>query len=133
MPYTQPGEAICARTLTAISSTEAAGRVFPELPTQDKPPPPYVVYELIDGGDGMVLGARSKTQEYLFRLGVYAKDAITAAAIMTAIHDDDTGLPGWSDRTNGVRAVIPRGSASAVVLEDGLRLCERNYSIWFSG
>lgn len=133
MAYSQPGEAICSRTLSAVANTEAGGKVFPEVPTQNEPPT-YVVYELIDGGEGSVLDGRSLLQEYLFRLTVVGRDANTVAGIMTAIHDETTGLPGWRDRTNGVHGVFARGSSASVGdSKDGVRTQERQYSIWFAG
>ena len=118
MPYAQPGEAIAARLTSAVAGTASVGNVFPTLPTQDAPQT-YTTYRRVSGGGATNFHGRSGLQAYTYRIDVYAPDEVTAEAVLTAIMDPDSGLPGWNDRPNGVQGVFPSDDADADVLDDG--------------
>jgi hypothetical protein len=132
VPYANVGQAFYARLKTAVAGTSAGDRVFPTMPTQDQPGD-YVVYQKISGGGEIVLGGRSKLQEYSFRVNIYADDEAAAEAIITAMSDETNGLPGFVDRANGVQGILPSSDQDADVLDDGTRIPGQTYSIFFEG
>lgn len=129
--YDTAGEAICARLLFAVDGTTADGRVYPTSPTQDVPD--YVVYRRVSGGGSVNFHGRSGVQSFLFRIDVYAGNEEAGETILAAINDTTFGLPGWSDRANGVHGCFPSEDADTDILDDATRVPGQSFTIWFEG
>lgn len=132
MAAATPGIAVCAKLkATTAVNTAVAGRVFPQLDTQE-PGFPQIVYTVLGADAGKTLNrGGSRLKRYTVRIDCYAETELEAGALAKLVKDalaPETGAA-WSDSASGVQGAFHEDTVTEFT-EDGIRVQGETFGVW---
>lgn len=121
-------EAAVAAKLKATAAVTAvvAGRVYPQLDTQEAAFP-QIVYTKLGADDAAGLGGSSGLPAYTVRVDCYAETELAAVALGLLVR---AALDGWQDKAAGVHGGFFLDSVGEVT-ETGVRFQGETFTIRF--